>query len=71
MAPSGTPADVVAKIGTDVQRVLTDPAFKDKFLVPNRYEPLPGSPAEFAAFMQADTRKWAKVIKDTNVKVVD
>ena len=47
----------------------TDPTFKEKFLVPSRYEPLLGSPEQFAAFMKADTAKWTKVIKDANVKV--
>jgi tripartite-type tricarboxylate transporter receptor subunit TctC len=69
VAPSGTPPEIVRKINADVQRILTDAAFKEKFLVPNRYEPIIGSPEEFAAFMKADTEKWTKVIKDANVKV--
>jgi tripartite-type tricarboxylate transporter receptor subunit TctC len=52
-----------------VQRILSDASFKEKFLVPNRYEPIFGSAEEFSAFMKTDTRKWTKVIKDANVKV--
>jgi tripartite-type tricarboxylate transporter receptor subunit TctC len=69
VAPSGTPVRIVAKINADVQRILTDASFHEKFLVVNRYEPITGSPEQFAEFMKADTRKWTKVIKDANVKV--
>jgi tripartite-type tricarboxylate transporter receptor subunit TctC len=69
VAPSGTPPEIVRKINADVQRILSDPTFKEKFLVPNRYEPIIGSPEQFDAFMKADAEKWTKVIKDANVKV--
>jgi tripartite-type tricarboxylate transporter receptor subunit TctC len=69
VAPSGTPPEIVRKINADVQRILSDASFKEKFLVPNRYEPITGSPEKFAAFMKADALKWTKVIKDANVKV--
>ena len=69
VAPSGTPREIVAKLNADVQRIISDPAFKERFLVPNRYEPIPGSPEQFGAYMKADTRKWEKIIKDANLKV--
>jgi tripartite-type tricarboxylate transporter receptor subunit TctC len=69
VAPNGTPAEIVVKINNDVQRTLRDASFKEKFLVPNRYEPIFGSAEDFSAFMKADTRKWTKVIRDANVKV--
>jgi tripartite-type tricarboxylate transporter receptor subunit TctC len=28
----------------------------------------PSSPEAFAAYMQAETKKWAKVVKDANIK---
>ena len=30
--------------------------------------PLPGSPADFAKLIAADTEKWAKVIRAANIK---
>jgi tripartite-type tricarboxylate transporter receptor subunit TctC len=32
-------------------------------------DPVGSTPEQFAAFIQAETKKWAKVIKDANVKV--
>ncbi len=69
VAPSGTPPEIVARINADVQRILGDASFKEKFLGPNRYEPITGSPEQFGEFMKTDTLKWTKVIKDANVRV--
>ena len=66
-APRGTPPDIVAKVNTDVQRVLADPVFAEKFLVPSFFEPIKGSPDAFAAFIQNEAAKWSKVIKDANL----
>ena len=33
------------------------------------FEPLAGSPAEFADYIRADVRKWDRVIRDANIKV--
>jgi tripartite-type tricarboxylate transporter receptor subunit TctC len=66
-APRGTPPEIVAKVNADVQRVLTDPAFKEKFLAPSFFEPIKGSPDVFASFIQSEAAKWSRVIKDANL----
>src|SRR5205823_12813440 len=53
-APAGTPREAVAKINADVQRVLADPDFREKFLAPNYFEPISGSPEEFAAYVRRE-----------------
>ena len=68
-APSKTPAEIVAKIGADVQRVLTDPEFKDKFMDLNYLQPLIGSPDAFARYVDADAVKWGKVIRDAKITI--
>jgi tripartite-type tricarboxylate transporter receptor subunit TctC len=67
-APSGTPRDVVAKINSDVQRVLADADFRDKFLGPSLLGVIAGSPDEFAKFIAAEATKWSKVIKEAGLK---
>ena len=66
-APRGTPPDIVVRVNADVQRVLADPVFAEKFLVPSFFEPIKGSPDAFAAFIQNEAAKWSKVIKDANL----
>ena len=68
-APHGTPQDVVAKVNADVQHVLADPSFQQTFLAPTFFEPIKGSPTEFAAFVGNETARWSKVIKDANLTV--
>ncbi len=68
-ATSGTPHDVVAKINADVQRVLADPAFREKFLTPQMLDAMPGSPEAFAAEIKAESQKWSKVIREQNLHI--
>jgi tripartite-type tricarboxylate transporter receptor subunit TctC len=68
-APAGTPREVVGKINTDVQRVLADPDFREKFLAPNYFEPVTGSPGEFADYVKREADKWSRVIKAAKITV--
>jgi tripartite-type tricarboxylate transporter receptor subunit TctC len=64
-----TPPAVVAKINADVQKVVGDPEFYNKFLKPLVVQPLPGSQKAFAEYLRKDSAKWAKVIKAANLKI--
>jgi len=68
-APKGTPANIVAKINEDVQRVLADQSFQAQFLAPNFFEPIKGSPQEFSEFITHEAAKWETVIKGANLSV--
>jgi tripartite-type tricarboxylate transporter receptor subunit TctC len=68
-APAGTPRDVVNKVNADVQRVLADADFREKFLAPNYFEPVTGSPEEFAAYVKREAAKWRKVIQQARITV--
>ena len=67
-APAGTPARVVQRLHEDIVRILKDAevvAMADKLGVS-----LVGStPKQLADTQKADLAKWARVIKDANVKV--
>src|SRR5215468_956830 len=66
-APAGTPADIVRQVNADVQRVLADPSFQEKFLTPNFFAPIVGSADTFAAYVKAEQAKWSKIIADNNL----
>ena len=68
-APRAAPPEIVARINADVQRVLADASFRQKFLAPSFFEPIEGSPDAFAAFVRSEAAKWSKVIKDANLSV--
>ena len=66
---SGTPREIVVKINTDVQHILADPAFKDRFLAPQMLDPMTGSPDTFAADIKSETQKWVKVIREQKLHI--
>jgi len=68
LAPAGTPKDIIAKINTDVQKWLSTPEAKEKLLGQGAIA-AGGSPDEFAKHIQAETAKWAKVVKESGAKV--
>ncbi len=62
LAPTGTPPAVINKVHADTVRVLGMADVKERFLT-QAAEPSGNKPEEFAAFIRAETAKWAKVIK--------
>jgi len=68
LAPAATPKDIIAKINTDVQKWLSTPEAKEKLLGQGAIA-AGGSPDDFAKHIQAETAKWAKVVKESGAKV--
>jgi tripartite-type tricarboxylate transporter receptor subunit TctC len=68
-APRATPHDIVTKLNTEVQKILADPAFRDRFLDPNFYEPVIGSADAFARFIAEDEQRWGKVIASAKLSL--
>ena len=66
---AGTPREVVLKINAEVQRLFNEEAFRKRFVEPLLYEVMTSSPEQFGDFITAETTKWAKVIRDANLKV--
>ena len=68
LAPTGTQADIVNRIQHETAKAMQLPALKERLLSQGA---IPGgqSPTEFAAFIAAETAKWAKVVKVSGAKV--
>ena len=62
-APAGTPADVVARLNTEINKLLVDADMKAKLLAQGA-EPRPLSVADFTAFTRAEGEKFAGIIKE-------
>ena len=65
--PSGTPADVVAVLNRELNAGLADPAVRAR-LTDLGAAPFPHAPAEFGAYVAAETEKWGKVVRSAGVK---
>ena len=66
--PAGTPREIVARLNTEIVKVLHLPDAKQR-LLESGIEATPTTQEQFAAYIQSETKKWAKVVKDANVKV--
>jgi tripartite-type tricarboxylate transporter receptor subunit TctC len=67
-APKNTPAEIVARINSEVNAALADPKVRASFADVGTAV-LPGSPADFGKLLADDTEKWGKVIRAANITV--
>ncbi|MHA7682592.1 Bug family tripartite tricarboxylate transporter substrate binding protein [Cupriavidus sp. PET2-C1] len=65
--PIGTPQPVIAQLRDAINKALRTPALVES-LLKSGFEPLLLSPAEAELALKADTAKWAKVIRDSNIR---
>jgi tripartite-type tricarboxylate transporter receptor subunit TctC len=68
VAPAGTPAEILDRLRRATVSVLTSAELKKQFDSQNA-APSPTTPAEFAAFVQAEQAKWAPLVRATGVKL--
>ena len=68
LAPAGTPKAVVAQLSAESARILKLPDVS-KRISELGADPVGSTPEEFAALIQSEIAKWAKVIKDANVEL--
>ena len=62
MVPLKTPQSIVARLNKEITSILVLPDVKD-FLFRQGMDVAPGTPEEFAKYIQSETAKWEKVIK--------
>jgi tripartite-type tricarboxylate transporter receptor subunit TctC len=67
-APAGTPAPIVARMNAEIQAILAQPEVVTK-ADSLGLEHAANSPAQFAEFNRAELAKWAKIVKDGNIKI--
>jgi tripartite-type tricarboxylate transporter receptor subunit TctC len=68
LAPKKTPAALIRKINADTLAVLQAPDLRARF-VQDAFEVRGNSPEEFEKYLRAEFTKWAKVVKESGVRV--
>lgn len=68
VAPTGTPAEVIAKLHRDVKRALEATEMKARFYAMG-LSPVGNTPAEMAKALQEETKLWAVVVRERKISV--
>lgn len=68
LAPAATPKELVTRINVDAVRALRLPDVLER-IQSQGAEAVGNSPAEFAAFVTAESAKYARIVKQGNVKI--
>ncbi|MET0680099.1 MAG: tripartite tricarboxylate transporter substrate binding protein [Burkholderiales bacterium] len=67
VVPAGTPPDRIAKLYADVAKALQHKDVGEKF-VEMGADPVGSTPEQFGTFMRAESAKWARLIKEANIR---
>jgi tripartite-type tricarboxylate transporter receptor subunit TctC len=68
LGPAGMPADIVNRISNELRQIVGSPAIKQA-LEAIGSESMIQSPAEFAAFIRTENRKWADIVRKSGAKL--
>ena len=67
-APAGTPPAIVAKLNAELVKAISAPDMKEYFASQGFFVG-GNSPAEFRAFVEREIPKWARIVKEANVRL--
>jgi tripartite-type tricarboxylate transporter receptor subunit TctC len=66
--PHGTPAAIVQKLNTGLNKALVSPLVSTRFAELN-IESRQNTPAEFGAYVEAQMELWGRVVKEANIRL--
>ena len=67
-APAGVKPEIIERLNAEVVRLMNAPETRSR-LAKVELDAATSTPAEFAKFVRAESEKWARVIKDANIRV--
>jgi tripartite-type tricarboxylate transporter receptor subunit TctC len=68
LAPARTPKPIVDRLNRELEKVLADPAVKEKLLTLGLVA-APSAPERFTALIKSDIAKYARLVKSSGAKV--
>jgi tripartite-type tricarboxylate transporter receptor subunit TctC len=68
LAPAGTPKPVIARLNAEMVKVLHLPDVKERFFQLGA-EPAGNTPEQFAALINSEIVKWAKVVRQAGIRL--
>jgi tripartite-type tricarboxylate transporter receptor subunit TctC len=68
MAPAGTPPAVIARLQSEVAKLVRDRSVLERFATIGA-DPVGNSTSEFATFLKGETTHYTRLVKEANLKV--
>ena len=69
LAPAGTPREIVNRMQQEIAKVVASPEVREK-LSASGAEPVANTPEQFGAYVDAEVRKWERVVKQAKIPPV-
>lgn len=68
-APAGTPPAVVNRLHAEINKAMQSAELRAKYAEMGVYDTVTPTPEEFASLVRDDIAKFAKLVKDANIKI--
>jgi tripartite-type tricarboxylate transporter receptor subunit TctC len=68
IAPKSTPPEVIGRLNTEIKRLIALPDVRER-LEALGFNPIANTPEEFGARIKTEFARWAKVIRDANIRI--
>jgi tripartite-type tricarboxylate transporter receptor subunit TctC len=67
VAPTGTPSYAIERLHKEITKAMNIPELREK-LIAQGTDPVDSNPKAFGVFMKTESARWARVIKEANIK---
>jgi len=68
LMPAATPAATVNRLSEEIDRILKAPEMRER-LAAIAFEPVGGTPAQFARSLKADALRLSRFVRETGLKI--
>ncbi len=68
VVPAGTPREIIERLNAEIKKLIALPDVKER-LEALGFNPVANRPEEFGERIRTETGRWAKVIRDANIRI--
>jgi tripartite-type tricarboxylate transporter receptor subunit TctC len=68
LAPAGTPREIVARLNSEILRVLGSPDFHQRFTMA-AVAPIGSTPEQLGEYIKSEIARWAKLVKESGARI--
>jgi tripartite-type tricarboxylate transporter receptor subunit TctC len=68
VGPAKMPIAIVERLNAEINKAISTPELRER-LSGEALDPMPMTPAEFAAFIAAEVDRWTKLVRERNIEI--